>query len=889
MDGLKLWTAIKKGGYTPLSTKRKEIRLINLCDTVEHGLLRYDMHVVDIDHSPQYCALSYAWGAPVPEGNLKTVLINETIFKIRPTLFLFLSNMALHCPKKNMWIDTICINQTNTQERNHQVSLMGEIYRRAQEVYAWLGVGDDDTNYAIEHVKETEPQTTFVPEVFSMCVEKFFNTTYWTRRWIIQEFALAQSLIIVCGGHHIDWHQLATRIVGLAAKGNASALETLEAFQEVRSLSHIEGSLLNLMDRFRFARCSVVQDRAYALRSIASDGNRLVPNYSESIGDFYFRLLSILPTEQVLPKLRGYRWPHGDVARMRDLIEIKRQDILSSLTDHKDDRIYVVLEYIGRVEEVQQKLKAGEDEGDGFCNFSHEIRLDGIISENLLGNGDLLEGDLVYTLQSTPQSPEGFYIAFRPGLRAIRAVGMLIYKPKVRALAYWSERNICQDTITQMEKVVLHGVTACTRNLLAKSLKYRILCHISRHMLVLLWLLDLRQNIDLLNFQKTQANQCVSLGLQCSCLNDDQNDLGLLAKFPVANNYCLEILPSFQSPKKELSWTAAIGEPWWNPAPAKLSRSLYTDTATVLDKENIDFYNHGRNKISYAAGSGHIMFLEQLMSASEAVIDEKDDYGRTPLSWAAGNGHDRVVQLLLNTGRVDFEAADGEDKTPLWWAAKKGHFQAAKRLVKLRVNHDAAYTISSGFRAAPKLRVPNPLHVASETGHLHIVQLLIENGPDFSFEGGGFQFLQAASAGGHLEVVQYMLKQGADIKVVGYHALEAAAKNGHLHISRLLLEQGVDPNPKSGYESPLILAARNGYLEVVKLLLDNGASVYTLEQGPKALRVASICGHFEIVQLLLQREIGFNPVGAISYAIEAASHKGQLEIVQLLRSHTHVA
>lgn len=40
-----------------------------------------------------------------------------------------------------LWADGICINQGNIAERNHQVTLMGDIYGRASKVLAHLGDG----------------------------------------------------------------------------------------------------------------------------------------------------------------------------------------------------------------------------------------------------------------------------------------------------------------------------------------------------------------------------------------------------------------------------------------------------------------------------------------------------------------------------------------------------------------------------------------------------------------------------------------------------------------------------------------------------------------------------------------------------------------------------
>ncbi len=39
----------------------------------------------------------------------------------------------------NLWIDTVCINQYNEEERKAQVAIMYRIYKKATSVYAWLG------------------------------------------------------------------------------------------------------------------------------------------------------------------------------------------------------------------------------------------------------------------------------------------------------------------------------------------------------------------------------------------------------------------------------------------------------------------------------------------------------------------------------------------------------------------------------------------------------------------------------------------------------------------------------------------------------------------------------------------------------------------------------
>lgn len=64
------------------------------------------------------------------------------------------------------------------------------------------------------------------------------------------------------------------------------------------------------MKSFQHSQCVDPHDKAFALRGIASDGQQLAIKYNESVCDLYFRILSNLPTESVLPVMTEYRWPH---------------------------------------------------------------------------------------------------------------------------------------------------------------------------------------------------------------------------------------------------------------------------------------------------------------------------------------------------------------------------------------------------------------------------------------------------------------------------------------------------------------------------------------------------------------------------------------------------
>ena len=93
------------------------------------------------DPKQEYSALSYAWGDSFEDNRHLTEYIHcgSNVLRITRTLRQALQrirNMAklgILAATLPIWIDAICINQRNTPERNHQVAIMGSIYRCLHE------------------------------------------------------------------------------------------------------------------------------------------------------------------------------------------------------------------------------------------------------------------------------------------------------------------------------------------------------------------------------------------------------------------------------------------------------------------------------------------------------------------------------------------------------------------------------------------------------------------------------------------------------------------------------------------------------------------------------------------------------------------------------------
>ncbi|KAI0894076.1 heterokaryon incompatibility protein-domain-containing protein [Annulohypoxylon nitens] len=85
-------------------------------------------------------ALSYVWGKPDLSRDIK---IDGRPFKITRNLEEILLELRRVDVCRAIWIDAICINQLDLEEKGHQVQLMGDIYSKAERIIIWLGKGPE--------------------------------------------------------------------------------------------------------------------------------------------------------------------------------------------------------------------------------------------------------------------------------------------------------------------------------------------------------------------------------------------------------------------------------------------------------------------------------------------------------------------------------------------------------------------------------------------------------------------------------------------------------------------------------------------------------------------------------------------------------------------------
>ncbi|KAF4422351.1 Ankyrin-1 [Colletotrichum fructicola] len=182
-----------------------------------------------------------------------------------------------------------------------------------------------------------------------------------------------------------------------------------------------------------------------------------------------------------------------------------------------------------------------------------------------------------------------------------------------------------------------------------------------------------------------------------------------------------------------------------------------------------------------------------------------------------------------------------------------------------------------------------PIVVASDKGHIKIVDLLIANGADVNLKDPfDLTALHVAASGGYVEIVQLLLDANAEVNAMTAEyetSLGWACSNGHLKVVRLLLDWGAVMKPPGGMSvNVLQLACSYGHVEIVRLLLNKGADVNGLgEHSESPLESAAAYGDVRIVSLLLQHGASLTLLpNQIGDALESAAAYGDERIMRIL-------
>lgn len=308
------------------------IRLLRLLPGASSDPLRIEFEIFDLENKPPYFeALSYAWGEPNPDHDAEVVVLSSSgdslgSLIVWENLQSALQHLRLPDEPRMLWIDALCIDQHDIQQKNHDVARMHEIYRRADLVLVWLGVDGQHnrSSAALQYIEKMASLVTVNWDLHTMVVNEphgsgsflvdptwtlpsrvmedvlyLFKADWFERLWVRQEIWLARTAEVKCGSMAIDWEVFRNGCFAIHDRGSRSSQPGWSSALLQSIFALITGApsdtrgwrLYSLLNNTAFCRCTDDKDRIYALlgllNSSPSNSLTLQPDYSLSPSEVY--------------------------------------------------------------------------------------------------------------------------------------------------------------------------------------------------------------------------------------------------------------------------------------------------------------------------------------------------------------------------------------------------------------------------------------------------------------------------------------------------------------------------------------------------------------------------------------------------------------------------
>lgn len=148
--------------YASLPLGKEEIRILELLPAMSpDDPITTNIFKADLDHLPSLSvsALSYCWGDIHVRGPVEiTVGSDNDMLSITTSLAMALRALRRTDSPVRLWVDQICINQGDEQEKSQQIPLMRRIYSFSGQTISWLGEATKDSDLAMEYLQKVGSQ-----------------------------------------------------------------------------------------------------------------------------------------------------------------------------------------------------------------------------------------------------------------------------------------------------------------------------------------------------------------------------------------------------------------------------------------------------------------------------------------------------------------------------------------------------------------------------------------------------------------------------------------------------------------------------------------------------------------------------------------------------------
>lgn len=289
------------------------IRLVQLKPGRRNEDVSVQIVPVPFDEATAYEAISYAWGEV---SVTEPVSVNGVKCRIPVNLLAFFRQRQSMPDQSLLWIDALCIDQTNPADKKAQILHMAKIYCKCTQFTIWLGEESETSALAVNaltrigKMERVDPFFELKGRARSAIID-FLNRSWWTRVWIVQEVAMAANpgvARILCGKRELRWLTMARAALHLKdiadfhADADMDVNPLLELTLTLESARHrhndtniVDGpTLLDLLVQNRDRKASDPRDKVFALLGLLRNHEwqvQIQPDYHISWAELYRKVV----------------------------------------------------------------------------------------------------------------------------------------------------------------------------------------------------------------------------------------------------------------------------------------------------------------------------------------------------------------------------------------------------------------------------------------------------------------------------------------------------------------------------------------------------------------------------------------------------------------------
>jgi hypothetical protein len=363
--------------YAPLYTRH--LRLLQLLKGSYEEPLRATIFHAELDKSTEleYDALSYSWG---PSGPTHNIQVNGQLSSITENLDSALRGLRHTHEDRVLWVDAVCINQIDYEEKANQIQLIPTIYQKARDVIVFLGPPTPRAELIFGYMHQFENELiergyTSLPasdgvfknsweyvrhrmdgcknsatEQLQKSMISVLSHEWFYRAWVLQDVFVAHSVKIVCASTAVSAYILRKTVSLLGVHPHEHVSNVLEVLPSTvrRDSTAPKQSLYALLSKFKDSQCFNQRDHVCSLLHMVSDEDALNfdVDYCKSVQEVFQDTIAHILR---LPHLNKKALPEWNWEEFKPNLE--------SL----GDKIVLWAAENGRLETLQHLYKAGID------------------------------------------------------------------------------------------------------------------------------------------------------------------------------------------------------------------------------------------------------------------------------------------------------------------------------------------------------------------------------------------------------------------------------------------------------------------------------------------------------------------------------------------------